>query len=151
MPISQRREQELPTFFHTMQAYPFSMFIMIYGVVMGIFVTILMLFHVALINEFKTTQERLKKDKGTNNDKFSMSPHSHQSLITNWVRTLCNRKSQYKSKISWELLHWSKGDLSVLNAYWKSQEQRDKKFKRICKLEESVSIFDPPKSDHPSQ
>ena len=44
--------------------YWFSSFNVIYGFVLGLFVTALFFFHTYLIKDFKTTQERLKRDKG---------------------------------------------------------------------------------------
>jgi uncharacterized membrane protein YeiB len=130
-----------------MQAYPFSMFIIFYGAVMGLFVTVLMLFHVSLITEFKSTQEKLKKDKGMTADKFTNAPFSYQSILKNWIKTLCSRRNKYKSKISWELYKWSTGNIEALNEFWTAQEKREKEFTRINKIEKSVEIYDPPKSN----
>ena len=78
-PLMLPKEEQLeePTFLHTMEAYPFSMFVIIYGLVMGLFVTMLLLFHTHLITNFKSTQEQLKKDKGVCGDRFSSSPYSY--------------------------------------------------------------------------
>jgi hypothetical protein len=76
-----------------MQAYPMSMIMILYGSVMGLFVTVLMLFHISLIVEFKSTQEKLKKDKGNAQDKFSNAPFSYQSTCKNCFRSLCSRRN----------------------------------------------------------
>jgi hypothetical protein len=55
--LPKEEQLEEPTFLHTMEAYPFSMFVIIYGLVMGLFVMMLLLFHTHLITNFKSTQE----------------------------------------------------------------------------------------------
>jgi palmitoyltransferase ZDHHC9/14/18 len=51
-------------FFNSFKAYPFTFIIILYAVLFLIFTSVLFLFHVNLISDFKSTQEKLKVDKG---------------------------------------------------------------------------------------
>jgi len=48
----------------TLARYPISAFAAVYGFLFLIFVSILFVFHTMLIGDFKTTQEKMKKDRG---------------------------------------------------------------------------------------
>ena len=52
------------SFGDSLSAYPMSAFNIIYAFIFSLFVTALFGFHTFLIKDYKTTQERLKRDKG---------------------------------------------------------------------------------------
>lgn len=99
---------------NSLKQYPYTCILIIYGLIFSIFVTVLLFFHINLISDFKSTQEKLKKDKGISDNTFSMSPYSYQSIITNWLKTLCTRRNRYKSKMTWEFYNYSKGNTESL-------------------------------------
>lgn len=113
----------------------------VYGLIFSIFVTVLFLFHVNLISDFKSTQEKLKKDKGISENTYSMNPYSYQSGWTNWIKTLCSRRNKYYSKISWEFYQYSKGETDILQEFWKAQEKRGSKDTKIFDQEKSIDIL----------
>lgn len=119
----------------TLKDYPLSFGLIVYGMVFGAFVTVLFMFHTVLISEFKTTQEKLKKDKGLAKGQYRASPHSYTSLVTNCCRTLCSRRNTFDSLITWELYLYSKGDHEQLEEYWGGRKGKEQRQTRIDKLE----------------
>jgi len=67
----------------TMKAYPYSLIVIFYACFFGLFVSILFIFHSVLITTFKTTQERLKKDKGEATGSIRANPYMYASTWTN--------------------------------------------------------------------
>lgn len=86
----------------------FSPILVAYALVFLIFLSVLLGFHTILISEFKTTQEKLKRDKDLASGVHSQSPHRYGgsricSFFENCGKALCCRRNQYDSKLSWEL------------------------------------------------
>lgn len=120
---------EQPTLIDSLAAYPFSIILLVYSLIFFIFLTVLVGFHTILICESKTTQEKLKRDKGVVVGSYSRSPHRHGgnkccSNLTNCRKVLCARTAQYQSKMTWELYLYSLGYLDELNEYWQGQEEQ---------------------------
>ena len=112
--------EEPPTLIDSLAAYPFSLILLVYSLVFFVFLTVLVAFHTILICESKTTQEKLKRDKGVARGTYSRSPHRHggNKCCSNWTncsKALCARTTIYDSKMSWELYLYSLGYLEELN------------------------------------
>jgi hypothetical protein len=90
---------------------------------------------VGLISDYKSTQEKLKKDKGICENEFSKNPYSYQNCVKNWIRTLWVRKNHYFSKITWEFYMYSKGETEQLKDYWKAQDERGETGHKVYSLE----------------
>ena len=94
---------------------------LVYSFIFFIFLTVLFVFHAILICEGKTTQEKLKRDKGVARGSYSLSPHRHFgnapcSSLLNCKKILCGGPAMlYHSKMSWELYLYSLGYLEELN------------------------------------
>ena len=101
-----------------------SLIICIYACIFMIFVSTLFFFHIGLIKDFKTTQEKLKKDKGDADNKHKLSPYSYPTCCMNYKRTLCCRRRKSQSKLTWELYLFSNGLGDQLREYWDSRIAR---------------------------
>ena len=111
-------------------SYPFSVVVIIYAFVFVVFLTVLFVFHTSLISEFKTTQEKLKQDKGLATGNYVNCPHRYDgnkffSILNNFKKALCCRNNKYFSKITWELYLYSMGYADELNELWEAEEKRE--------------------------
>ena len=111
-------------------SYPFSVVLIIYAFVFVIFLTVLFVFHTSLISEFKTTQEKLKQDRGLATGNYVNCPHRYDgnkffSILSNFKKALCCRNNKYFSKITWELYLYSMGYADELNELWEAEEKRE--------------------------
>lgn len=98
-----------PSFGEALADYPVSVVIVAYSALFMIFVTTLFCYHNILILTSKTTAEKLKKDKGEVTGKLRGNPYMYVGVFKNINRTLCCRKMQMKSKMTWELYNYSYG------------------------------------------
>ena len=115
--------------------------------------TVLHGFHCILIGDFKTTQEKLKKDKGYVSGAYISSPHRYGgnnmcSCCENFSKALCCRRNVYHSKMSWELYISSLGMTEEYDAYVEGQNQRAKDLKQplpvfLDQIEPEVDLYDP--------
>ena len=97
--------------------------LLLYALVFFIFLSVLLGFHTLLIGEFKTTQEKLKRDKGLASGVYSQSPYRYGgsrccAYCTNCWKALCGRRNLYHSKMSWELYL---GSLGFVDEYMEYQ------------------------------
>lgn len=97
-----------PSFVQALINYWWSPILIIYALVFFIFLSILLGFHTLLIAEFKTTQEKLKRDKDVASGIYSESPHRYggsnaMAWCENFKKALCCRRNIYESRLSWEL------------------------------------------------
>jgi palmitoyltransferase ZDHHC9/14/18 len=114
------QESEEPSMLDSIKTYPFSVVLILYGIFFGLFVSILFIFHSILITSFKTTQERLKKDKGEASGTFRANPYMYSRTIKNVCRSICWRTRKSKSKLTWELYIYSLGLKDDLQEFWEA-------------------------------
>jgi len=132
-----------------LKEYPFSIAVIGYAGFFLIFVSILFCFHNVLILTSKTTQEKLKKDKGIVTGKLRANPYMYPTAWKNIGRTLCCRKLKAKSKITWELYNYSFGLKEELIEYYKAKDKEnigknpeiDGSYRKIYEMEPSVEIL----------
>jgi hypothetical protein len=103
-----------------LQKKPIQLILAGYAIFFLLFVSLLFGFHSMLISSFKTTQEKLKADKGEATGKYRANPYMYSSFCLNWRRSLCCRRRPYNSKITWELYLYSLGFTEKLKEFWES-------------------------------
>ena len=148
---------EEPQWIDALGAAPFSPALLLYALVFLIFLTVLLGFHTMLIGDFKTTQEKLKRDKGLASGRTSQSPFRYGgsrtcAYCTNFWKALCGRRNVYNSKMSWELYLNSLGLLEEYMEYQAGQESRARhlgipKPRSLEKMEHTVELYNCGDSD----
>lgn len=148
---------EEPSWVDALGAAPFSPVLLLYAFVFLIFLTVLLGFHTLLIGDFKTTQERLKRDKGLASGRTSQSPFRYGgsrmcAYCMNCWKALCGRRNIYHSKMSWELYLNSLGLIEEYMEYQAGQEARARKLgipkpKSLEEMERTVELYNCGDSD----